>query len=492
MIRFILSTLIILFLNKGLYGQKKAIRIDQLVKNYPEYKENTIDQRQFSVNDLRPIFEKLSHQKEIIFNKKASSIEGRPIYMGEYGNGDKRILFWSQMHGNESTATMALLDFFNWLSDTNSNYQGFLNEIKTNFTLYFIPMLNPDGAEKFVRRNAANIDINRDALDLSSPESRFLKKVRDSLQPDLAFSLHDQSIFNRAGLKGKQSVITFLAPAFNDEKEVNLTRLKTMQIISVLNDSLSQIVPERISRYDDTFERRAFGDNFTKWGTPYILIESGGYPNDPEKQFIRKLNYITFIKSLETLLDRSFKKKTLEDYESIPENHRSLISMKIKNIKRYIGDHKIIFDLGYIYNEIYQDGQLAGMNARINDVGDLSTYEGFEEFDAKDYRLIQPKWYTKKITSIDQLRNLDWKKLITEGYLGLVLTKPFELPEDFPLPTSYTRPPQEKDPFNLTFSPGTNPIFMLEKENEIFIIINGKLHTMRNFIDEIASRLRTI
>ena len=44
--------------------------------------------------------------------------------------------------------------------------------ILSSLTLYVVPMLNPDGAERFQRRNAQSIDINRDALRLQTPEGQ--------------------------------------------------------------------------------------------------------------------------------------------------------------------------------------------------------------------------------------------------------------------------------------------------------------------------------
>src|SRR5690606_11304713 len=41
------------------------------------------------------------------------SAEGRPLYLVRFGSGPTTVLLWSQMHGDESTATMALADIFN-------------------------------------------------------------------------------------------------------------------------------------------------------------------------------------------------------------------------------------------------------------------------------------------------------------------------------------------------------------------------------------------
>ena len=38
------------------------------------------------------------------------SVQNRPIKMLEIGSGPHKILIWSQMHGNESTTTKALLE----------------------------------------------------------------------------------------------------------------------------------------------------------------------------------------------------------------------------------------------------------------------------------------------------------------------------------------------------------------------------------------------
>ena len=102
-----------------------------------------------------------------------SSIEGRSINMLSFGSGDTKLLLWSQMHGDEPTATASLLAIFNYLVK-NSDHP-FVENLYKNISINAIVMLNPDGAERFQRRNAQDIDINRDARLLQSPEARTLK-----------------------------------------------------------------------------------------------------------------------------------------------------------------------------------------------------------------------------------------------------------------------------------------------------------------------------
>ncbi|MCV5179722.1 M14 family zinc carboxypeptidase, partial [Escherichia coli] len=75
----------------------------------------------------------------------------REIYQIEWGNGPLKVFLWSQMHGDEPTATSALVDLFAILqSNRESEWAG---KISSSLTLRAVPMLNPDGADLYQRRN---------------------------------------------------------------------------------------------------------------------------------------------------------------------------------------------------------------------------------------------------------------------------------------------------------------------------------------------------
>ncbi|MGH7554886.1 MAG: serine hydrolase, partial [Longimicrobiales bacterium] len=125
------------------------------------------------------------------------SAEGRAIHLLRYGSGPTRVLLWSQMHGDESTATQALADIVQFLHRSPDDAHA--RRWAERLTILMVPMLNPDGAERFERHDVFGIDVNRDARALATPEAQTLKTVRDRWQPQFGFNLHDQNPRTRVG-----------------------------------------------------------------------------------------------------------------------------------------------------------------------------------------------------------------------------------------------------------------------------------------------------
>src|SRR5690348_9993056 len=65
----------------------------------------------------------------------------REIYQVEFGTGKTKVFMWSQMHGDEPTATSALMDMFAYLQTHRD--KGWVKTIYQNLTIRAVPMLNP-------------------------------------------------------------------------------------------------------------------------------------------------------------------------------------------------------------------------------------------------------------------------------------------------------------------------------------------------------------
>ncbi len=221
------------------------------------------------------------------------------------GDGPTTVLLWSQMHGDEPTATVALLDVLNHLGATRETPAT--KTLLSKLTLAVIPMLNPDGAERTRRTNAQGIDINRDALRLQTPEGRFLKSVRDRLKPAVGYNLHNQGPNTLAGETGPQAAIALLAVPFDEAFTENAGRRTTERLAVLVRDLLQPWAPGRVSRYDTEYTERAFGDSMTRWGTPTLLIESGGFAaaGPEEAAALVRLNFVALLGTLSALADGS-------------------------------------------------------------------------------------------------------------------------------------------------------------------------------------------
>ncbi|PIF01284.1 MAG: peptidase M14 [Maribacter sp.] len=461
-----------LILFHAAYSQNSDIT-SELYSTYDTYKEQKLDNRRIKHHDLQPLIGKHAANHLFTVRKVGESIEGRDLSLISIGSGSTHVFLWSQMHGDEPTATQAIFDIFNFLS--SKDFKSEKEEILNNLTLHFLPMLNPDGAERFQRRNLLGVDINRDALRLQSPESRTLKRVRDSLQADFGFNLHDQSTYYNAERTGKPATISYLAPAYNYEKDINETRGNAMKIIVFMNRIIQEYAPGQVGRYNDDFEPRAFGDNIQKWGTSTILIESGGYANDVEKQEIRKLNYVSILSAIYTIAEGSYKDIPISDYEKIPENDRKLFDLKITNATYRLLDKSYVLDLGINRLEVDKEGKNDfWYSSRILDQGDLSTYYGYETIDANGYTIRQGKVYPKTLHTMAGLKQINAMELLRQGYTYLRMAKiPLDVLES-PIPMNIVGSTYELP--ELYLQVGTNPTFLLEKNGKPeYAVINGFL-----------------
>jgi hypothetical protein len=264
-----------------------------------------------------------SFRKEVL----GKSVLNQPIYGYFWGRGDTKVLMWSQMHGNESTSTRALTKLMNGLD------AGFGGEIFDKISLLIIPQLNPDGAKAYTRFNANEVDLNRDAILLSQPESKLLKKVFEDYSPDFCFNLHDQRTIFAAGKQGLPATLSFLAPAGDPQKSITPQRLIAMQLIAGIDARLQACIPGQIGRFDDTFNPNCVGDTFTALGVPTLLFEAGHFNQDYHRDFSSEMMLKAYEVALNSIANKDYLDFTLEEYLQIPENEKDCVDLIIEGVK---------------------------------------------------------------------------------------------------------------------------------------------------------------
>jgi hypothetical protein len=365
--------------------------LDKLLENYQSFEEIQIKDRFFKHNLIRELLDSISNKEGFSIEEAGLSTMGRSIHLIKWGNGPCKVFLWSQMHGNEATATMALIDLLNFLSQ-NRLYKEIIDSLDKNCTLYILPMLNPDGAEIFTRRNAMEIDINRDFHKQQSPEGRLLRKLRDVIHPHFGFNLHDQSTLWSAGKSGKPATISLLAPAYDKELSINSVRQKAMQVIALMNAALQKNITGCVGRFNDEYEPRAFGDNFQAAGTSTILIEAGGFYNDPEKQYIRKMYFKAILAGLVSIANESYLNVEDKEYFIIPENKKLHFDLLLRNCKLQRNGIPYLTDIGLVAVEkINDDLNSVSITYVMNELGDLSQYFSYQEFNCELYSITEIK-----------------------------------------------------------------------------------------------------
>jgi hypothetical protein len=391
----------------------KNLNTTSLLENYADFAEPGIQNRFCKHADLLRLINQLPPSFKV--SVAGHSAELRSLHLIEWGNGPVKVFLWSQMHGDEATGTMALFDLINFLQQ--DSYAEQIELLRKRCSLYILPMVNPDGAERFTRRNAQQIDINRDFRKAVAPETQVLKKIHSAIKPDFGFNLHDQNtLWSVVAGTAKPATLSYLAPAYDQQLSTNNVRKNAMLVIAEMFKVVSPLLPGQIGLFDDEYEGRAFGDNFQLSGTSTILIEAGGFRNDEEKQEIRKYYFLSILAGLDAIATAEYQEFSLKDYINIPKNSKEIFHILIHGLML----DGIPVSIGLNYDEVpVADGSATLKTYSVQDIGDLDRLSAYEVYESDELYVVGDVKFNEN-ANFDLL---DSKKIILSFKNGILASK---------------------------------------------------------------------
>jgi hypothetical protein len=149
-----------------------------------------------------------------------------------------------------------------------------------------------------------------------------------------------------------------------------------------------------VARYDMDYTARAFGDSMTRWGTPTLLIESGGFFGPDEANMLVRLNFVALLGTLHALADGSLAKVDAKAYDAIPLNTTDRLFDVLLRNARVVGGGGLppyLADVGL--NVVPARLGFTGPSPQraergVLEVGDLTTFLGKTEIDLTDRLLV--------------------------------------------------------------------------------------------------------
>lgn len=348
------------------------MNIEHIKALFLKHREKRLSDRYITHHHIKPLIK--SRHKEWRADVIGASVLGNPIHAIKIGTGNKKVLMWSQMHGNESTTTKALFDLLNTLSSTETQ----IAHILESCTLYIIPILNPDGALVYTRLNANQVDLNRDAKNLSQPESVILRSVFNNFKPHFCYNLHGQRTIFGAGNTGRSATVSFLSPAQDKSCKLTANRKMAMEVIAVMNTKLQKLIPNQVGVYDDAFNLNCVGDMFQSENVPTILFEAGHYKRDYSRDKTREFIYIALLESLDYIAKNEVNGSSYEGYLGIPENEKCFFDVIIRNVKT---TEQTTQDIAFMYQEKLINNKIEFIPT-VEKIDDLTNYFAHKELDA--------------------------------------------------------------------------------------------------------------
>jgi hypothetical protein len=219
-------------------------------------------------------------------------------------------------------------------------------------------------AERNVRRNAYGIGVNRDARwPRRRQDPQAVGKLHTRLQPPC------QNPRTRVGNSSALAAISLLAPPPDGSGAPAEQWRRAQRLIAWFGPRIEPLVAGHITRYDDSFNPRAFGDLMASWGVSTVLIESGGWAGDPVKRWLRAVNFAALSQALDAIASDAHASSDIGWYQALSENGRAVNDLLIRagqialaGQPPYSAD--LVLDLGEGGYQLVDAGDLQGVAAR--------------------------------------------------------------------------------------------------------------------------------
>src|SRR5690554_7164661 len=150
-----------------------------------------------SLEDEASLLASLAESGRVAVDVAGQSVLGRPLRVVRVGHPeppsvDKRaaLLLVGCQHGHEPAGREAILGLLQHLATTTDPDELLLLE---EFGVVAMPTTNPDGFVANSRENANGVDLNRDHIELTQPETRVIASVLGRTRPLVAVDTHETS-----------------------------------------------------------------------------------------------------------------------------------------------------------------------------------------------------------------------------------------------------------------------------------------------------------
>ncbi|MBN1619397.1 carboxypeptidase regulatory-like domain-containing protein [candidate division WOR-3 bacterium] len=226
------------------------------------------------------------------------SVQNRPILRVKISDNpgsdelEGRIQFNGCHHGNEKISTEINLYFMRFLCD-NYGTLPWVTSLVDSREIFFIPVVNPDGFVLNQRRNANNIDINRDygyqwfnesgaANPFSEPETRAMREDFASMCYSISLDYHSVSEYvnylwdysSRVVPDWQEEVVMFSVPYADSTGYDTINGYSWYQVSSSCQDA-----------------------TYGLFGTLAVTIESQ-QPSDPDPECLKNLGAMVYVTKL--------------------------------------------------------------------------------------------------------------------------------------------------------------------------------------------------